>query len=162
MIDPVEEADTYGRSGPVVRIRLRRRFDSAHYLPYHLGKCRHLHGHTYTAEFAIDGGLIAPLHPEDDPPSATGMVMDFSDVKQLVDAALPDHRCINSFGVEGHSPWVSPSGQDVGLANPTAEWLALTLYERLAESIANHGCSLAYVRVWETPDGDAQYPAGAV
>lgn len=53
-------------------------FDAAHILPEYPGKCRNLHGHTYTLEVFVSGGI-------DD---VTGMVMDYNYLKKVVDKIL--------------------------------------------------------------------------
>ena len=123
-------------------LRFRREFDASHQLPYHRGKCRNLHGHRYKIEVALRG------HPAPDyrEPGAEnhegGMLVDFEKLKELLDRILPDHKHLNAEG----------SG---------------TVAERLYEIIESELCTIAdlervqlhQVRVWETPNGDATYPA---
>lgn len=152
-------------------IRYRREIDAAHQLPYHDGKCARLHGHHFVIEAAIVG---YPVREEPDAqgnvaPDA-GMLIDFADVKAILDRVLPDHKSLNH--VDGTSPdfVVDPdleSGWEYAIDNPTAENFARALFqlieEELEAEINSHGVyqglRLAYVRVWETPHGDAQYPA---
>ena len=84
-------------------------FAAAHYLPDYPGKCKNLHGHTWTLEVCVEG------RPDD-----TGMVIDFSILKTIAEVAVLqyfDHSELNTF-----------------VANPTAEnliqwiWNALTKY----------------------------------
>ena len=60
--------------------------DCAHFLPGHK-KCGSIHGHTYKIELIIEGR------------NETGMIVDFSDLKQnLCDVlARYDHRSLNDF-----------------------------------------------------------------
>lgn len=65
-------------------------FDAAHYLPFHDGKCKFIHGHTYhmavTVRNVIDLG--------------SGMVMDFSKLKDAVTSNVLDkfdHGFLNEF-----------------------------------------------------------------
>lgn len=51
----------------------RFRFETAHRLPHHPGKCKHLHGHSYTLEVGVRG-----------PVGENGMVVDFGDIKRAV------------------------------------------------------------------------------
>ncbi|HZK48405.1 MAG TPA: 6-carboxytetrahydropterin synthase QueD [Thermoleophilia bacterium] len=107
-------------------------FDSAHSLPEHLGKCRNVHGHTYTMEVAVEG-------PVDHGGPTDGMVMDFADLRarvaELVVGPL-DHRYLN----------------DLFDFAPTAEalasWAMLTLREA--------GLAVVRVRLWETPTSYAE------
>src|SRR5205809_215844 len=55
------------------------RFDAAHSLPGHQGKCARLHGHSYRLEVTIRGPLREVPGRSDD-----GMVMDFEDLSRIV------------------------------------------------------------------------------
>jgi 6-pyruvoyltetrahydropterin/6-carboxytetrahydropterin synthase len=84
-------------------------FNSAHFLPYVPSShpCGKMHGHTWTVEIHITGPL-----------SQAGWVMDYGDLKNI---CLPiidmlDHQLLNDV---------------VGLRNPTSEWIAVWLWERL-------------------------------
>jgi 6-pyruvoyltetrahydropterin/6-carboxytetrahydropterin synthase len=58
-------------------------FDAAHFLPGHKGKCKNLHGHTWTVEIEVEG----------EPDPETGMIIDFGDLKNMV--MQFDHQLIN-------------------------------------------------------------------
>lgn len=65
-------------------------FDAAHYLPYHDGKCKFIHGHTYHMEVTVRNVIRLD----------TGMVMDFSQLKEAVkDNVLDkfDHGFLNEY-----------------------------------------------------------------
>ncbi len=69
------------------------RFEAAHHLPWHRGKCARPHGHSYCLEVTLRG-------PIKDAPGASdhGMVMDFGDLKQIVNEAVItrlDHADLN-------------------------------------------------------------------
>lgn len=67
------------------------RFESAHSLPMHDGKCRNLHGHSYLLEITVSGDII-----ESGPKS--GMVMDFMDLSLVVEREIIskwDHQYLN-------------------------------------------------------------------
>ena len=98
-------------------------FDSAHYLPKYAGKCKQLHGHTYTLEVIVDGAV----NPD------TGMIIDFHDVDQIVKSRILstlDHHCLN----------------DV-IENPTAENVATYILTALQKNIPDFKTSL---RLYET------------
>jgi 6-pyruvoyltetrahydropterin/6-carboxytetrahydropterin synthase len=60
-------------------------FEAAHHLPDHRGKCRRPHGHSYRLQISLRGPLIdAPGESSD------GMVMDFDDLKAIVNATVMD------------------------------------------------------------------------
>lgn len=113
-----------------MQIRKHFRFEAAHVLPYHPGKCARMHGHSYRLEVAIRG----PLHPDG---PARGMIEDFDTIKQLVHAHIVDvldHQTLN----------------DV-IENPTAERIVLWIWERLAPHLA----SLDELVLWETANSAA-------
>jgi len=84
-------------------------FAAAHYLPFHYGKCKQLHGHTYKLEVYIKGEI-----------KKDGMVCDFinieREVRELVLDKL-DHHYLNDI-----------------VSNPTAENLCVWIKERLPAS----------------------------
>lgn len=110
-----------------ISIVRRYRFEAAHTLPWHPGKCRRIHGHSYVLEVHVTGEL-------DD----RGVVMDFAEVDTIVDQHV----------LEG------PNGLDhvdlnALLENPTAELVAVHIGERLDAA----GLSWTMLRLWETEDG---------
>ena len=108
-------------------------FDSAHFLPFHEGKCKNLHGHGFQLEIELQGREIKQEGPE------TGMIMDFGILKEKVNAKIIDvldHHCIN----------------DV-LDNPTAENLVIWIRDQLREKLPNLIC----VRVYETRNSYAEW-----
>jgi len=111
-----------------VRTRITRvsTFDAAHQLPWHPGKCRRLHGHTYRLEVSVEG-----------PVGDRGIVWDFADLDALVQREVIDrfdHRYLNDL-----------------LDNPTAELVAAEIWKHL-ESAAAPGLQIAHLKLWETPD----------
>jgi 6-pyruvoyltetrahydropterin/6-carboxytetrahydropterin synthase len=58
-------------------------FEAAHHLPNHRGKCRRPHGHSYRLQISLRGPITnAPGESSD------GMVMDFDDLKAIVNATV--------------------------------------------------------------------------
>jgi 6-pyruvoyltetrahydropterin/6-carboxytetrahydropterin synthase len=115
-------------------LHFERTIDSSHQIPNHPGKCARLHGHTYRFQVWVTGPVDA----------ATGMVVDFYDLKQAIDAW--DHRHLND---------------EVDFL-PTAELLAAEMRRRLLEIVTQRlGSDRAaqvgiVLRLWETPSGYAQ------
>ncbi|MFP4481957.1 MAG: 6-carboxytetrahydropterin synthase QueD [Thermovirgaceae bacterium] len=100
-------------------------FDAAHKLEQYHGKCEALHGHTYRLEITLEGM-----------PGAEGMVMDFLALKDLVKThalSYLDHAYLN----------------DV-ISQPTAERIALWIWNQIDGRISHENCSLYSVQVWET------------
>jgi len=69
------------------------RFEAAHHLPGHRGKCANPHGHSYRLEITLRGPVKDAPNQSDD-----GMAMDFSDLTQIVRASVIerlDHQDLN-------------------------------------------------------------------
>jgi 6-pyruvoyltetrahydropterin/6-carboxytetrahydropterin synthase len=109
-------------------VRRRFGFEAAHSLPNHPGKCRELHGHSYELVVSMEG----PIEQE------SGMVIDFSDLKQVVRervVKLLDHRNVNDI-----------------IDNPTAERMAEWIWRQLADRLPlveielheTRNCSVVY------------------
>lgn len=90
------------------------RFEAAHFLPNvpdgH--KCRRMHGHSFRGEVAVRG----PIDPQ------TGWVMDFADLKKVIDPVVRrlDHYLLNDIE---------------GLANPTSEVLAVWIWNEIVREL---------------------------
>ena len=89
-----------------MKIYVKRKIAAAHWLPYYVGPCQNLHGHTWLAEVWLEG----EVNPK------TGMVVDFKKVKDIID--VYDHKCLNDF-----------------LNNPTVEHLVQLILERLQSQL---------------------------
>jgi len=108
-----------------VQIRKTFRFEAAHVLPHHPGKCARPHGHSYRVEVALSG----PLQPAG---PAQGMVLDFDELAAIVEPRVVerlDHVSLNDL-----------------IENPTAEHIALWIWDALAP----HLSTLHEIVVWET------------
>jgi 6-pyruvoyltetrahydropterin/6-carboxytetrahydropterin synthase len=107
------------------------RFEAAHHLPAHQGKCANVHGHSYRLEISLRG-------PIKDRPgqSDLGMVMDFADLSQIVRSSVLeclDHQDLNVV---------------TGLYT-TAENLTHWIWERLVAAGLEEAF-LYRIRLWET------------
>ena len=106
-------------------------FEAAHQLPWHPGKCRDLHGHSYRLEVTVDG----PIGPQ-------GIVVDFDEIKEVVEReiiARYDHRYLNDL-----------------MGNPTAELLAHDIWKRIEAA----GVAVGRIRLWETATSMVEVTAG--
>jgi len=116
-------------------------FDSAHYLPNYLGKCRNLHGHHWVLEVEVEG----PVNP------ASGMVIDFARLKILVNNTvvdLLDHTCLNDLDQSFSE-------------NPTCENILMQIWARLVFAEDRPvSVSLKRLRLYETPDSYAEITSG--
>ena len=94
---------------PDLAITKAFKFEAAHVLPMHPGKCSRVHGHSYRLEVTVAG-----------PIGDDGMVIDFDDFSERVHRAVIDrldHRMLN----------------DV-VENPTVELVALACWAWLTEA----------------------------
>lgn len=116
------------------------RFEAAHHLPGHRGKCARLHGHSYTLEVTLRGPIKQAAGASDD-----GMVMDFDDLSRLVQQAVLDrldHQDLN----------------EVTGIRTTAENLAHWIWDALLEAGLSEAL-LYRVCLWETAQGRVEVTA---
>ena len=136
-------------------------WDMGHRVLNHRSVCRGLHGHRYKAEICVEGELIvAPGLSEE------GMVIDFSDIKNLALSLIhskldhsfmvweKDQEMIDFFkSSEGHKPVVVPF-------TPTVENVTKYIFDILSPKIIDNygnGIHLSSIKVWETPTSFAVY-----
>lgn len=108
-------------------------FDAAHQLPNYDGLCANLHGHQWTLEVEVSGAKD----------NTTGMVMDFKQMKEIVNEAIIrifDHHFINDF-----------------IANPTAENIVEWTVFVLSADFADYNLRLARIRLYETPNSFCEW-----
>jgi 6-pyruvoyltetrahydropterin/6-carboxytetrahydropterin synthase len=92
------------------------RFEAAHRLPYHQGKCSRLHGHSWVGKVYIRGNQLQSSG------SQQGMIMDYAEVKNYVQPLLDnylDHYYLN---------------ETTGLDNPTCEAIAKWIFHQLKQT----------------------------
>lgn len=107
------------------------KFEAAHMLPNHDGKCRKLHGHNYKLEVTVSGSR-ATEGPE------RGMIIDFSNLKKIVNEYLDnwDHAYLNDF-----------------MQNPTAENMVVLLLDNCkAQQLP-----VSRIKLWETDDSFVEW-----
>lgn len=68
-----------------IRLSKEFRFESAHTLLNYDGLCKHIHGHSYILRVTV---IAEPLQDEHSP--KLGMVMDFGDLKAIVNRLVVD------------------------------------------------------------------------
>ena len=137
-------------------ITRRLEFDAGHRIPDHKSQCRHLHGHRYAIEITLSGNIIDKAGD-----AANGMVMDFSQVKELANLHLIsawDHAFLAYKGDQAIVDFLAslPGHKTVLLdCIPTAENLARTAFRILdavyRDTYGNH-LRLHQVRLYETPN----------
>ena len=100
-------------------------FDAAHHLTKYNGKCERPHGHTYKLVVKLEGT-----------PNEDDLVYDFTKLKKLVKENVLcdlDHHDLNDF-----------------LPNPSAECIAVWVWNRLQALITEDNCRLYEIEIWET------------
>ncbi len=122
-------------------------FCYGHRLLNYDGECRHLHGHNGRVEVDIEARET----------DYRGMVVDFSDVKDIVKTWIDDnldHRMI----LHRDDPLVAVLSE-LGEAyyvidhNPTAENIAAHIHQMTSSEQLN----ISEIRLWETPNSYATY-----
>jgi len=137
-------------------ITRRLEFDAGHRIPHHASQCRHMHGHRYAIEITLSGEVIPT-----EGVAEQGMVMDFSDVKNIANSALVNHWDHAFLVYQGDRAVVEflaslPDHKTVVLpVVPTAENLAVEAFRILdAAYLDTYGNQLRLerVRLYETPN----------
>lgn len=130
------------------KLHCERTVASSHRLTHHKGKCKNLHGHNFRilvdieAHKLIEGG------------SSDGMVMDFGDIKGLIDSF--DHAHLNDMSVAKYSDGELTIDKDF-LTQPTAERFAYRLATLIFNNSENIYLHKITVRVYETETQYAEY-----
>ena len=109
------------------RIRVKRKFNAAHFLTDYHGSPEPLHGHTWTVEVFLRATEL----------DKGGMGIDFVEIDNFLKELLPDYKLLN----------------DVFNFSPSAENVAKWLYENIKPKYP----SLEKVVVWETENCGAEY-----
>lgn len=137
-------------------ITRRLEFDAGHRISTHTSQCRHLHGHRYVIEVTLSGNIIS-----DEGVPEQGMVMDFSEVKRIVQTHIVD-QWDHSFLVYRNDSVVLnflqslPDHKTIVLeSQPTAENLATIAFQILDQAFQDtygNQLKLERVRLYETPN----------
>jgi 6-pyruvoyltetrahydropterin/6-carboxytetrahydropterin synthase len=115
------------------------RFEAAHRLPNHDGKCRRLHGHSWVGRVYVKGHTLVAEGAK------AGMLIDYGDLQNYIQPLLDDyldHYYLN---------------ESTGLENPTSELIAKWIYDKL-EILGLPG--LWAVEIRETCTSGARYSKG--
>lgn len=107
-------------------------FDAAHNLIHYHGKCERLHGHTYKLVVKLEGTL-----------DHEGMIYDFVELKKVVKERVIDkfdHAYLNDI-----------------IEQPTAENIAIYVWNQLYDVLKRDNCRLYEVEVWETKTSGVVY-----
>ena len=127
-------------------VRVTADFAAAHFLKDYNGKCENLHGHNYKVYAHVRGSVL----------NEGGMLMDFSKLKGALRQVCKqlDHTNLNDLTVFDN--------------NPSAERIAMYIYDGIVSLLKNEGIDLSYtpgkqeavlfaVDVFETETSRARY-----
>ncbi len=130
-----------------------------HRIPRHESKCAAFHGHRYAAEITCVANAL------DD----RGRVVDFGVVKDRVGGWIDHHWDHTAILMEGDPDPAVPALAASNLAHgrpvywmaspPTAEVIAAYLGKIAADLLRDTGVTVTRVRLWETPNGSAEWTA---
>jgi len=142
-------------------IRLTRQFtfETAHALLNYNGPCKNIHGHSYKLQVTIVG---KPITDKTDP--KFGMVMDFGDLKKLVNETIVsplDHALILRDDTDPELLQVLQKlNHKVVLTNyqPTCENMLLEFKTKLQKQLPQT-IKLHSLRLWETENSFAEWYA---
>lgn len=134
-------------------------WDMGHRVPNHKSKCSSMHGHRYKAEICASGDVVHKQGISDE-----GMVIDFSDLKQIfikhIHDAL-DHSCMlwekDKAFVDFFKRQRAQKCVVVSFV-PTAENIAFWIFQELDDKIKDiykTNLRLHSVKLWETPTSSA-------
>jgi len=116
-------------------LRKTIRFEAAHHLPAHDGKCARVHGHSWEAELEVRGGALHTYGPK------AGMLIDYGDIAAAVEPLWQDYLDHHDLNVTTR------------LANPTSEELARWLFDNISHVLT----ALEAVTIRETCTSECRY-----
>ena len=111
-------------------------FPAAHHLRNYNGPCENVHGHNWIVKAVVRCDKLNEL----------GIGIDFRTIKTALAEAVKnlDHADLNAL--------FDPLNK-----NPSSENLAEYIFQKLQQSLAGGGCSVARVEVSETPGNTAAF-----
>lgn len=126
-----------------MKISKEFKWEMGHRLPFHSGKCKNIHGHTYKMRVEIEGDL-----------DSNGMVMDYYDVSSVISPLVDEFD--HSFIVKDDDSEVIEllnklnSKKIVVPFETTAENITLYMLQKIKEKITSDRIKKIKVRVYET------------
>ncbi len=135
----------------------RLEWDAMHRIPLHESKCRAFHGHRYAAEVTC----VAPSLDQ------LGRVIDFGVVKERVGGWIDQHWDHTAILMKDdpEATALADANQRLGRpvywmdAHPTAEQMAHELSLVAQKLLMDTGITVVKIRLWETPNGSAEWTA---
>jgi 6-pyruvoyltetrahydropterin/6-carboxytetrahydropterin synthase len=116
-------------------VKVTASFSAAHRLKGYQGNCERLHGHNYRVEVSVESPNL----------DATGIVVDFRDLKTILKGILEDmdHQYLNELA-------------SFSSKNPSAENIAQYIYTAFAKAV-HTPVRLKEVVVWENENCSVSY-----
>ena len=125
-------------------------WEMAHRLPFHSGRCKNLHGHSYKAFIQFEGQL-----------DHNGMLIDFYDIFEIVNPILDelDHSIICDMNDKELIEIAKKINERVVIIDSptTAENISIYITKRILNSNIPDNISAITVRVYETLDAFAEH-----
>ncbi len=139
-----------------IRISKEFKFEMAHALDFHQGKCKNIHGHSYHLFVTVKGIVKSNTKDSDE-----GMVLDFSDLKSIVKGTIVD-KLDHALLLASDSPFLNDALHATNTKlitvdfQPTCEnmlsWFADEINSLLPKGVVLHKLLLR-----ETPDSYAEW-----
>lgn len=143
----------------MTKIRLTKEFEfeMAHSLLNYDGLCQHIHGHSYKLAVTV---IAIPNWDKNSP--KRGMVMDFGDLKQIVNRLITiplDHAFV--LNSETPKEWYTNNSQLFGRIylvdyQPTCENMVIDFAEKIKSELPN-GIELFSIKLHETATSFAEW-----
>jgi 6-pyruvoyltetrahydropterin/6-carboxytetrahydropterin synthase len=134
----------------IIRVTKEFSFEMAHALWKYDGPCRNVHGHSYRLFVTLSG---SPINDKEHPKN--GMVIDFSDLKQIVKKVIVDvfdHSLVisNAFDNERQKIFMKTFGNTIIVDyQPTCENLVTDFAKRIVPCLPE-GVNLFSLKLYET------------
>ena len=141
----------------IIKITKQFSFEMAHALRNYDGLCRNIHGHSYKMDITLAG---QPLHDDFSPKN--GMVMDFGDLKKLVNEeviSLLDHALVLNDKTDAQLIDVLKQNYEKIVTvdfQPTTENLLNFIADKIQSRLPNE-VKLSCVRLRETDTSYAEW-----
>ncbi|WP_130471260.1 6-pyruvoyl trahydropterin synthase family protein [Candidatus Magnetaquicoccus inordinatus] len=116
------------------------KFEAAHRLAFHDGRCQRMHGHSYRLELTFQGN-VQKIHPNN---PQSGFVVDFGRLEQIINNELID-RYLDHFVLEESVPELPYSSAEF-----LAAWIVAWCIRHLEGRTEMGNMRIATARLWET------------
>lgn len=130
-------------------------FEMAHAIHGYSGACKNIHGHSYELHVSISSKEM-----NEDYIPAPGFIIDFKDLKKLINSAIIDkfdHKLVLSRAfLNEHKTIINEENLIEWEVEPTVENLLIYIKKILNERLSN-GIKLVKIKLHETKDSFAEW-----